>query len=419
MQSRIYLEPQHIDGDTLEVAACFESGCTPGKVHRLWWRLPVAWHDCVTTSADPFVIAFLFPIMEAGCDVRIEGCVSPSLLRNLETYMAVWQVWDPERYKIVSIHATEELEEPQPAVSGETIMPFSCGVDSSYTALRHHRQLIGRRNCRIGAAVVMNGFDIWLNQPNAAAMYEGLLNGARLMLDSLGIPCIPMSNNYHELPTIWGNGFGTQLVSCLRLLSARFDTALIPNSMPYSAPVTPWGSTPLTDPLLSSRHFTVLDDGAESSRVDKISLISSWPEALQNLRVCFANPNSHSNCCRCEKCIRSMLTFRITGVPLPPAFERDITDRQIRKVRIPLRQVNVAFWDELLQAADQYGLSREPWARAICSARRRYDRRRLADSLRKPFIPMRNQIRTIFRGSPLSRSELAAKALAHNSENPS
>jgi hypothetical protein len=411
MQSRICLEPHRIDGDTLEVAACFESGRTPRRVHRLWWRLPAAWRDAVTPWTDPFAIAFLFPMMEAGCDVLIEGRVSPSLLRNLETYMAIWQAWEPKLYKPVFIRAAEEIEAPPPAVPGETIMPYSCGVDSSYTALRHHRQLVIRRNRRIGAAVVMNGFDIWLDQPNAAAMYAGVLKRAQAMLGSLSIPCIPMSNNYHELPTVWAHGFGTHLVSGLRLLGSRFDAALIPNCVPYAIPITPWGSTPLTNPLLSSRHFTVIDDGAESSRFDKIELIGSWPEALRNLRVCFENPGNHANCCRCEKCIRSILAFRLAGIPLPTAFERDVTNGQIRRVRL-LRQINLDLWNELLRVAEQRGLTREPWVRAMRSAERHCHRRWWFSSLKRPFIPLRNSIRKLFRGSPLSRSELAKAAAA-------
>ncbi len=418
MQARLFLEPQRIVGDMLEVAACFESGRTPGRVHRLWWRLPADWSDAVTSWADPFVIAFLFPMMEEGGDTLVEGCVSPSLLSNLEHYMAIWRAWEPKLYKPVFIHAANEIEAPPPAVTGQTIMPFSCGVDSSYTALRHHRQLVGRRNRRIGAAVVMNGFDIWFDQPNAAAMYDGVLKRAQAMLGSLSIPCIPMSNNYHDLPTIWGHGFGTHLVSGLCLLGAKFDAALIPNSAPYAEPITPWGSTPLTDPLLSSQHFSVIDDGGESSRIDKIALIGSWPEALQHLRVCFENPGNHGNCCRCEKCIRSILAFRLAGVPLPAAFDCDVTTRQIRQVRIP-RQINFDLWNELLRAADQRGLGREPWVRAMHAAKRQFLKRRLLNALRRPFIPLRNRIRILFRGSPLSRRELAAAALAQGSQKPS
>lgn len=407
MQSRLYLEPHRRDGDTLEVAACFESGGAPGRVQRLWWRLPAAWGEAVTPWADPFVVAFAFPMMEAGGEAVIDGCVSPSLLANLETFMAIWGAWFPDRYRPVALRAREEIEAPPPAVAGETIVPFSCGVDSCFTALRHQRQLAGRRSRRLGAAVVMNGFDIRFTEPNAAGVYEGVLANARAMLASLSVPCIPMSSNFHELPTTWAHSFGTHLVSGLRLLGAGFDAALIPNSMPYAATMTPWGSNPLSDAHLSSRNFAVVDDGGESTRVDKIALLSTWPEAAQHLRVCFNNPGHHANCGRCEKCIRTLLAFRLAGAAVPAAFAQDVSDRQIRQVRFG-RPLVLEFWRELLRDAARRGLGRAPWVRAMRTTERRCLRRWRMQALKRPFIPLRNGLREFFRGSPLSRRQRAA-----------
>jgi len=114
------------------------------------------------------------------------------------------------------------------------------------------------------------------------------------------------------------------------------------------------------------------------------------------LRVCYENPGNHANCCRCEKCVRSILAFRLAGVPLPPAFERDVTNRQIRRVRLS-RELNLDLWNELLRTAEQRGLTREPWVRAMRSTERRCHRRWWLDSLKRPFIPLRNRIRKLFR----------------------
>ena len=411
--SRIIVEPHRVNGDTLEVAARFESPGAPPQ--RLWWRLPASWSNAVTPWADPFAIAFLFPMMQAGGEALIEGRVSPSLLASLESYMTVSARWEPNLYKPLIIRAADEIEAPPPATPGDTIMPFSCGVDSSFTALRHHRQLLSRRNHRVAGAVVLNGFDIWLDQHNAPAMYAGVLLRSRTMLGSLNIPCIPMSNNFHELPTTWAHSFGTQLVSGLRLLARRFDAALIPNSEPYSEPLTAWGSTPLTDPFLSSRHFPVIDDGGEASRIDKIELIATWPEALQHLRVCYENQGSDANCCRCEKCIRSVLSFRIAG--LPPAHFR----ARRHQPSDPPRPTHPP--DQLRPLARsrprrrRRGLDRESWVRAMRSAERLCRRRWFLNSIRRPFIPFRDSIRKIFRGSPQLRRQ-RAQAVSASAASP-
>jgi hypothetical protein len=398
------MEQPRIEGPTMLAAGDLHH--PDGPRQRLWWRLPAEWRDAVTAWADPFVVAFLFPIMQWRRDVMVDGVVSPSLLSNLERYMAIWQAWMPERYQPVAIHAREETEAPAPTEGEQTIVPFSCGVDSSFTLYRHHQGLAGRRTRRITGAMVMHGFDIWLDQKNAEGVYTGLLGGARNMLESLDVPRIPVASNFHEMQTTWAHSFGTHLVGGLRLLAGRFDATLIPNNIPYARLYMPWGSHPVSDPCLSSRHFQVIDDGGEAARFEKIQLIAQWPEAMRHLRVCFENPGSHANCCRCEKCLRTILSFRAAGVELPPAFLTDVSNRQIRRMRFH-HEHNTRQWLEVARGAEERGLGGTDWVRAVQSAVRRSQRRWKWRRFKRTFVPLRNRIRRLFRGSPLSRRELA------------
>lgn len=407
--TRLHIEPARVEAGDLTLAGRLEH--PDGRRCRLWWRLPATWSDAVTTWADPFVVAFVFTMMEWRRDVVVEGRVSPSLLTNLESFMAIWHAWVPDAYQPVHIRAQEELEAPPPAEGGQTIVPFSCGVDSCFTVLRHQRGLIGRASRRLAAGVVMNGFDIQLDQENASGIYSGLLEDARTMLASVGLACIPLTSNFRELPTPWAHSYGAHLVSGLRLLAGRFDAMLIGNDVPLAALSTPWGIHPVSDPYLSSRHFEVADDGHECGRLRKAQVISQWPEAMRHLRVCFTNPRSHANCCRCEKCIRTILAFRLAGCPLPPAFSRDVTNRQICRVRFD-RKTHLLSWEGITLEARRRGLGGATWVRAVRAAIRRNHMRWTKKRLARPFLPLRNCIRVIFRGSPLSRRELAERAAA-------
>ncbi len=380
---RLSLEAPQVEGSMLLTAAVLEhpDGCRL----RLWWRLPAEWRDALTPWADPFVVGFLFPLMSWQRDVVVEGMVSPSLLLNLEQYMAMWRAWMPQQYRPVEIHAREETEAPAPAAPGQTIAPFSGGVDSSFTLYRHCRGLVGRRTRRVTAAMVMHGFDVWLDQPDAEQVYEGVLAGARIMTGSLGVACIAAASNFHELPTTWGDSFATHLVSGLRLLAGRFDAALVPNDVAYPRMGVVWGSHPICNLFLGSRHFQVIDDGGEASRCEKLPLLAQWPEAMHHLRVCYDNGAGHANCCRCEKCTRTILSFRAMGVGLPPAFARDVTNRQIRRMRFH-HEYNVGHWLEIVRGAERAGLGRSGWVRAIRAAirhnRRRWWWRQIKQTLR-------------------------------------
>ncbi|MBN2131217.1 MAG: hypothetical protein JW741_17080 [Sedimentisphaerales bacterium] len=403
---RLTPEPVRVDGPTLEAAAVLAH--PDGRRHRLWWRLPAEWREALTPWADPFIIASFFPIMRWRRDVIIDGAASPSLLANLEQYMALWRAWLPDQYQPVAIQAREETEAPAPPVRGQTIAPVSCGVDSSFTLFRHTQGLAGRRSRSIGASIVLHGFDIRLDQDSSEGMYEGLLAGARAMARSVDVPCIPVATNLRELSTLWGHSFGTVLNSSLRLFSGRFDTALFPNDVPYTRMQVAWGSHPVSNPLMSSRHFQVIDDGPESTRFEKIQLLAQWPEAMRHLHVCLVTPGRHANCCRCEKCIRTILSFRAAGIDLPPTFEEDVSLRHIRNVRLHSQQT-LRQWQEILLGAQRQGLGTAEWARALDTAIRRNQTRWEFRRIKRPFVPLRNHIRRLFRGSALNHSELRGR----------
>jgi hypothetical protein len=401
------LEERRIEAGQLTVAARLEH--PDHGLARLWWQLPAEWSGSVTAWADPFVIGLLFPMMQWGQDVDVAGRVSPSLLENLERFMALWHCWAPDKYRPVDIRASEEVEPGPQTAHAETVLPFSCGVDSCFSLLRHRRGLMGRRNKHITAGVVMNGFDIRPNQANAPAIYAGLLRSAEQLLGSLDVACIPMTSNFHELATTWKHSFATHLVSGLSVLSGRFGSMLIPNNINYAQMGRIWASHPAGDPLLGSESLRVIDDGAECDRPGKIGLLAEWPAAMRHLRACFVNPDSHANCCRCEKCVRTILSFRAAGAGLPPAFARDVTDRQIRRTRL-LRENHVKYWLEVIRAAERNSMGGASWVAAARAAIRRSRRRRRWDRLKRPLLPIRNRIRVLFRGSALSRKQLAEQA---------
>ena len=302
------------------------------------------------------------------------------------------------------VRGDQEVESPPPPDPAAAVVAFSGGLDSCFTLLRHRREQMGRRTRHVAAAAVFDGFDIWPDEPHAAAKHAALLQDTRALLADVGVPCIPMASNFHLLPTVWADSHGCHLVSGLALLARQFGGALIPNTIPYYELAIPWGSHPLTDPLLGSRGFGVLDDGADSDRFGKIPLVAGWPEALRRLHVCYCNDLGPGNCCRCEKCIRTMLAFRALGLPRPEAFVADVSDRQIRRTHFS-HPDNTRYWLEAARAAAAAGLGRASWVRALHAAVAHDRRRRFFARFKRPFIPVRNALRVLFRGSALSRRQ--------------
>ena len=349
-------EPAEQDG-AVTVAAVLER--ESGARARLWYRLPASHRSALTASCDPFVLGAVFSAMRAGARLAVHGAVSPSLIDNLSDFQDAWAAWRRALYRKVDISADTEREAAPPP-GGECVQAFSGGMDSSFTAWRHRAGAANRRRHNLRAGVMIHGFDIPLAQEE---VFGRAAAKSSAILASVGMELIPVATNFRELRDPWLDAHGAGLASCLALLGGRFGAGLIASSFPYGALSLPYGSNPLTDPMMSSRAFRIAHDGAAFSTLQKTRALADWPELLQNLRVCWQGPEKDRNCCRCQKCVTYMLYFRIMGRPVPPCFERELTDRDIRRLRYADRDM-IHSTDRLVFVARKEGV-RASWVRAL------------------------------------------------------
>jgi hypothetical protein len=75
----------------------------------------------------------------------------------------------------------------------------------------------------------------------------------------------------------------------------------------------PWGSRWDIDPHFSSAKLAVDHIGADVWRAEKLRRIAHENIVRRHLRVCWENFDPQLNCCRCEKCIRTMLILETCG----------------------------------------------------------------------------------------------------------
>ncbi len=391
---RIFREDNSIDkGWILDSAVIELDGKTVG---RLWFRIPEIHKESLSDNLDHFVLGSLFRAMEEGAEILAEGPVSSSLLRNLEEFTAAWAHWLPGKYRDISISAATECE-PENAGKSGAIAAFSGGVDAAFTVYRHHAGSAGRLTRKIEAGMLAHGFDIPLDQPE---IFDNASGKARAMVESLGLELVPVSTNFREINGNWNETHGAAVASCLMLLQGRYSSGLIGSTEPYGALILPWGSNPITDPLLGSDSFEIVHDGAAYTRSEKIALIADWQEALRYLRVCWQGEIKDRNCGKCEKCIRTILNFRLLGRDLPECFEKDATDSDILRLK-GLTPVPIAYLDEILESARKAGID-DTWVGAL---RRTIARNRKASTgwrkqlrLKRNELSLSRKLRNLFNG---------------------
>jgi hypothetical protein len=372
----------------------------------LWYSLPEEHFSSLHPTCDPFVVGSIYLLMQAGHSVQVHGQVSPSLLQNLDEYMAARTLWRTELSR-VEIRADLE-KEPAPGQKGhEAVVAYSGGVDSSFTVYRHSRGKV-RVPRRVVNGVMVRGFDIPLADGEE---FLRALERSRRMLQSLGLGLIPMATNYRIIVPDhdYSHSWGAAVASCLMVLGGRFSTALLSQSVAFDDLLDlDWGCNPLADHLMSSASFEVIPDGAEVSRIGKISVLNEWEEFRQYARVCWQAPERDRNCCSCEKCIRTILGFRVLGLPLPPCFEEDVSIEQILAMDHLTDKAMATWYDSLLEIASRRGVD-EPWTRALAERLRRnrkMRRSRIRRYLRRAFGLLR-RLGRMAKEMPLARRQVA------------
>jgi hypothetical protein len=145
-----------------------------------------------------------------------------------------------------------------------------------------------------------------------------------------------------------------------------FGRVYIPSTHTYRE-LGPWGSHPLTDRLWSNGCTELVHDGAGNRRTEKIERIARDQRLIDNLIVCWMEPNR--NCGFCGKCLRTMTAFRLLDItsPVVPKLSSVALLKDIR----PQDATDVGFLFENLELAIHKG--DKEIADALTTAIRRYE----------------------------------------------
>lgn len=281
---------------------------------RIWLRTD---RPPVTASANPFLATALLPAQRLGLPLRIEGAVSPRVLRGAERVQQVFSVWG-RGAPIVPIEV--ERTEPSPASAGGVAAFFTGGVDSFHTVETHRGE--------ISHLVFVHGFDIKLQR---TAFRAEVSRALRRSAAELGCELVEVETNlrgFGNRQVRWAEDqHGAALAAVALYLEPRFRRIYVPSS--YSdAFLFPSGSHPGLDRHWSSEALEIVHDDCGLTRFEKIEALASSEPALRALRVCWQFESEAYNCCRCVKCVWTMAYLRACGAlertktfPLPLDLE--------------------------------------------------------------------------------------------------
>jgi hypothetical protein len=328
----------------------------------------------------------LLPAMRLGLPIHVEGAVSRTFCHGVERVISYFARSFDEFHQVPV--TADQYYDARPETNGRTGSFFSGGVDSFYTLLNHQQQITD--------LVLIKGFDLSLRDE---ARLHNASQTVRAVADSMGIQSHEVETNAPVIIKDYGHwvhhGHGLVLAAVARLLAGKMECIWVPGSLPEGQQ-RPWGSSPFTDPEFSDERLSILHDAGAASRADKTAFIAKYPLALKYMRPCPDTKNdSRYNCCRCEKCIRTMVALYAVGaLDNAEAFPLKLTPRAASRVLVLDEEIKM-FWRENLALLEASPLDCEAYikvskALVSCSVKEhkrrfkwRRKRRHLLEKLKK------------------------------------
>lgn len=332
------------------------------KPHRLWITGMGGEAGQITPHADSALAMGLVPAMRKGGTLRVEGDVSPRVLRMQREFQGIQRAWSHEWASgkaPLSEVAVEAGERPAPSPSGGSRVAafFSGGVDSWATILSEPE---------ITDLIFVKGVDILPSlSPLHIGLGERVESVLREMAEELDKPLHVVEVNIREFsdPFVdWGFFFNSGLCAIALYFESLFDRVLIPTDTSY-ANQPPFGSSRMIDGLWSSEALEIVDHGGRLDRFERIRLLAENPLAQRSLRVCYMNYDGTYNCGRCPKCAFTMICLEALG-----ARERFTTfpaqfDFSVLEDYTPPESIHQVLWEECLHGVEEAG--REDLARVV------------------------------------------------------
>lgn len=325
--------------------------------------MQVVYYDspAIHFAADMALITCLVPAMQLRQDMQLDETfvVSQRLLQNLEQFQSIYSSWFSHLGKVGIFTANVNMKADDNSQPGLTACFFSGGVDASYTFLTEQQQ--------IGMLLFCNGLDIQLTETErfATAKQQG-----QMFAKAFGQTFCIVETNFRQIFPADSHYYSQVIVLIGFAIGLGLKKLLVPASHTLNQ-LTPFGSHPLTDPLITNGHTDVIHHGM-TARTIKTKLISEYPIALDILRVC--NASDLYNCGKCEKCLRTMTTLAVydkSSASLPA-----LTDvKQLANVKLWDDEHFILWRDIMLEAEAKQKPMLAKAAQRICLS---YRRRKLA-----------------------------------------
>lgn len=299
----------------------------------LWFSFPEefapSWLD-----GSAFLAAPLVWCMRHGEDLVVDAPVSPMLLASVEDILAVYRSLFPGEMTAIEMRAPEGDPPPPTDITGSF---FSGGVDSWFGVLTALED--DPKTPPLTHLVFSRDFfpmERWSPQV------------VKERAEATRRAAAPTGCRFIEVGTNQKRDFGGPQLTAMAL-ALGFRQMLIPSGV-MRGELIPGGTHPVLDYRFSSERTEIVHYG-DADRLTKTARVAKSRDVLKTLFVCRVKDErlTQENCCRCEKCVRTMIGLHVAGA-LENALTFPLPLDPVAVARLQIRPSRRHQWLEMLHA---------------------------------------------------------------------
>ena len=255
-------------------------------------------------TANAFLITIIPFAIKHEYDIVVNGFISSKLYYQLTTYL-IPLLCNQFHKRLIKIKCKLSNFKYNSNAVGASI---SCGVDSFYTLIKHSDNLDKAYN--ITHLTFFNaGSNGQYGGDKARNLYNERLKNIKKFCDENQFKLITVDSNMNELIMMSHEKRHTfTTLACVYALEKLFSKYYFASGFGFNGSHIDENDTAYYDILnvhcLSNENISFYCSGIETTRMEKVKFISSYPITYNWLNVCVSD--NSQNCGKCTKCLRTM-----------------------------------------------------------------------------------------------------------------
>ena len=293
---------------------------------KLWYAVPTEYEKWLSDDVyDAFLVSAIYPAMYYNENIQIDGNVSKELYFNLKNYVQYIVKEYRNEMHFVDISVSGFATPRQDAQLCGT--GFSAGVDSFIT-FRERYELEPDPELKVS---VLFFFNVGSHGGGGELAHRLFVNRFEMLsrfTKECRLPFVKLDSNLFDFYLKhweYDAGIFCRAAAILTLQrgfyryyisSGHAFSEWMTNVFPKSADLVSLTEGFLT-PLLSTRRLSIIVDGAQYTRTQKLERIADLEYVKQNLNVCVRHDTEAAdpkNCSECSKCLRTLIVLEAMGL---------------------------------------------------------------------------------------------------------